>query len=207
MWQTSWDFNETLKSFEIMAAYGVIGGIIGGAIALAITPLLRKKLKKNNKKKDKKSQEPKSYRPWGAALFLFLLGLGGFIGGALTLWWVTTESINFYYLFMSIYLIIIGIIVGCWSGSFLGARITISKERMVIDHAAKMPSRESKIQLRHIGRYHIDVSWYDIKELRREQNFMQIVLHSGDCYMFPIGWCKDGAGDEIARYKRIKPWE
>jgi gas vesicle protein len=53
MWQTSWDFNETLKSFEIMAAYGVIGGIIGGAIALAITPLLRKRLKKNSKKKDK----------------------------------------------------------------------------------------------------------------------------------------------------------
>ena len=207
MWQTSWDFNETLKSFEIMAAYGVIGGIIGGAIALAITPLLRKKLKKNSKKKDKKSQEPKSYRPWGAALFLFLIALGNIIFVVYLFLWMTTEGFNLLYIACSIIITIMGIIFGCWSGSFLGARITISKERLVIEHATKMPNRESKISLRHLGRYHIDVSWYDIKELRREQNFMQIVLHSGDCYMFPIGWCKDGAGDEIARYKRIKPWE
>lgn len=190
-----------------MAAYGVIGGIIGGAIALALTPLLRKKLKKNSKKKDKKSQAPRSYRPWGVALFLFLIALGDIIFVVYLFGWMITEGFNLLYIACSIIITIIGIIFGCWSGSFLGARITISKERMVIDHAAKMPSRESKIQLRHIGRYHIDVSWYDIKELRREQNFMQIVLHSGDCYMFPIGWCKDGAGDEIARYKRIKPWE
>lgn len=90
-----------------MAAYGVIGGIIGGAIALAITPLLRKKLKKN-KKKGKKSQEPKSYRPWGAALFLFLLGLGSFIGGALTLWWMTTEGFNLLYIACSIIITILG---------------------------------------------------------------------------------------------------
>lgn len=207
MWQTSWDFNETLKSFEIMAAYGVIGGIIGGAIALAITPLLRKKLKKNSKKKGKKSQAPKSYRPWGGALYLFLLALGNIIFVVYLFWWMITEGFNLLYIACSIIITIMGIIVGCWSGSFLGARITISKERLVIEHATKMPNRESKISLRHLGRYHIDVSWYDIKELRREQNFMQIVLHSGDCYMFPIGWCKDGAGDEIARYKRIKPWE
>lgn len=207
MWQTSWDFNETLKSFEIMAAYGVIGGIIGGAIALAITPLLRKKLKKNSKKKGKKSQAPKSYSPWGAALFLFLIALGNIIFVVYLFLWMTTEGFNLLYIACSIIITIMGIIVGCWSGSFLGARITISKERLVIEHATKMPNRESKISLRHLGRYHIDVSWYDIKELRREQNFMQIVLHSGDCYMFPIGWCKDGAGDEIARYKRIKPWE
>jgi hypothetical protein len=170
-----------------MAAYGVIGGIIGGAIALAITPFLRKKFNKNSKKKGKKSQGTRSYSPWGVALFLFLIALGDFIGGVIILWWMITESFNLYYLFWSIILIIIGIIFGCWSGSFLGARITFSKERLVIDHAAKMPNRESKIHLRHIGRCHIDVSWYDIKELRREQNFMQIVLHSGDCYMFPIG--------------------
>lgn len=54
MWQTSWDFNETLKSFEIMAAYGVIGGIIGGAIALAITPLLRKKTQEKQQKERQK---------------------------------------------------------------------------------------------------------------------------------------------------------
>ena len=190
-----------------MAAYGVIGGIIGGAIALAITPLLRKKLKKNSKKKGKKSQAPKSYRPWGAALFLFLMALGNFIGGVIIFWWMITEGFNLLYIACSIIITINGIIVGCWSGSFLGARITISKERLVIEHATKMPNRESKISLRHLGRYHIDVSWYDIKELRRQQNFMQIVLHSGDCDMFPIGWCKDGAGDEIARYKRVKPWE
>ena len=23
----------------------------------------------------------------------------------------------------------------------------------------------------------------------------------------PIGWCKDKAKDEVARYKHIKPWE
>ena len=50
MWQTSWDFNETLKSFEIMAAYGVIGGIIGGAIAIAITPFFNKKTQKKPQK-------------------------------------------------------------------------------------------------------------------------------------------------------------
>lgn len=190
-----------------MAAYGVIGGIIGGAIALAITPLLRKKLKKNNKKKGKKYQAPRSYRPWGVALFLFLIALGDIIFVVYFFWWMISEGFNLLYIAFSIIMTIIGIIVGCWSGSFLGARITISKERLVIEHATKMPNRESKISLRHLGRYYIDVSWYDIKELRREQNFIQIVLHSGDCYMFPIGWCKDGAGDEIARYKRIKPWE
>ena len=206
-WQTSWDFNETLKSFETMAAYGVIGGIIGGAIALAITPLLRKKLKKNNKKKGKKSQAPKSYRPWGAALFLFLIALGDFIGGVLILWWMTTEGFNLLYIACSIIITIIGIIFGCWSGSFLGARITISKERLVIEHATKMPNRESRISLRHLGRYHIDVSWYEIRELRADINHMKIILHNDEVYSFPIGWCKDKARDEVARYKRIKPWE
>lgn len=206
MWQTSWDFNETLKSFEIMAAYGVIGGIIGGAIALAITPLLRKKLKKNSKKKDKKSQEPKSYRP-GAAWFGFIMAIGMIVSGLYFLWYSLYNMMGYIYVSVTLFETCFGTLFGCWSGSFLGARITISKERLVIEHATKMPNRESKISLRHLGRYHIDVSWYDIKELRREQNFMQIVLHSGDCYMFPIGWCKDGAGDEIARYKHVKPWE
>ena len=68
-----------------MAAYGVIGGFIGGAIALAITPFLRKKFKKN-KKKGKKSQEPTSYRPWGAALFLFLIGIGNIVFGIYFIW-------------------------------------------------------------------------------------------------------------------------
>lgn len=190
-----------------MVAYGVIGGIIGGAIALAIMPFLRKKLKKNSKKKSKKNQEPRSYRPCGVALFLFLIALGDFIGGVFILWWMITESINIYYLFWSIILIIIGVIFGCWSGSFICARISISKERIVIDHATKMPNKESKIHLRHFGRYHIDVSWHDIKELRSNQNFMQIILHSGNCYMFPIGWCKDKARDEVIRYKQIKPWK
>ena len=106
-----------------MAAYGVIGGIIGGAIALAITPLLRKKLKKNNKKKDKKSQAPRSYRPWGVALFLFLIALGDIIFVVYLFWWMITEGFNLLYIAFSIIMTIIGIIVGCWSGSFLGARM------------------------------------------------------------------------------------
>lgn len=35
----------------------------------------------------------------------------------------------------------------------------------------------------------------------------KIILHNDEVYSFPIGWCKDKARDEIARYKRIKPWE
>ena len=206
---TSWDFNETLKSFEIMAAYGVIGGIIGGAIALAITPLLRKKLKKNSKKKDKKSQAPRSYRP-GAAWFGFLVAASAVFGGIWCLWWMisTLMSINVVYLLFSFIMISVGTLISCWTGSYLGGRITISKDRLIVDHAAKMPKENNKhIHLWQLGRHHIDVSWYEIRELRADINHMKIILHNDEVYSFPIGWCKDKARDEIARYKPIKPWE
>ena len=96
-----------------MAAYGVIGGIIGGAIALAITPLLRKKLKKNNKKKDRKSQEPKSYRPWGVALFLFLIAVGDILFVVYLFWWMITEGFNLLYIACSIIITIIGRVILC----------------------------------------------------------------------------------------------
>lgn len=188
-----------------MVAYGIIGGAVGSAIAITFGAWLQKRIIKREKKK-KVSQGVVSYRPWYVALFLFLVAIGDLIGGLFIIWWIITDSFNFLFLICSIIVIIIGIILGCWSGSFLCARISISQERVIIDYAAKMPNRESKIHLRHQGRYHIDVCWNDIKELRRNQNFMQIVLYNGDCYMFPIGWCKEKAGATIARYKAIKPW-
>lgn len=187
-----------------MAAYGVIGGAIGGAIAIALSAWLQKRIIKRGKKVPKGIE---SYRPWGVALFLFLVALGDFIGGLYIIWWIITNSFSILYLVGSIIVIVIGVILGCWSGSFLCARIRISNKRVVVDHATKMPNRESRIHLRHLGRYYLDVCWSDIKELRRNQNFMQIVLHNGECYMFPIGWCKEKAGAAVARYKPIKPWE
>jgi hypothetical protein len=207
MWQTSWDFNETLKSFEIMAAYGVIGGIIGGAIALAITPLLRKKLKKNNKKKDKKSQAPRSYRP-GAAWFGFIMAIGMIVSGLYFLWYSLYNMMGYIYVSVTLFETCFGTLYGCWTGSYLGGRITISKDRLIVDHAAKMPKENNRhIHFWQLGRHHIDVSWYEIRELRADINHMKIILHNDEVYSFPIGWCKDKARDELARYKRIKPWE
>ena len=189
-----------------MAAYGVIGGIIGGAIALAITPLLRKKLKKNSKKKDKKSQAPRSYRP-GAAWFGFIMAIGNLACGLLSIWY-SIDTYTYIYILSGLFGICFGILIGCWTGSYLCGRITISKDRLIVDHAAKMPKENNKhIHFWQLGRHHIDVSWYEIRELRADINHMKIILHNDEVYSFPIGWCKDKARDEVARYKRIKPWE
>lgn len=192
-----------------MAAYGVIGGFIGGAIALAITPMLIKRAKKRYNKKEHK--EPKSYRPWGVALFLFIGGLWGVSVGPYV--FVLTINSPFSYkwfilLGLSLFITISGILTGCWSGSFLGARITIAKERLVIDYAAKMSNNEdAKIHLWQLGRHHLDLRWEKIRELRADRNFMQIVLYNDERYMFPIGWCKEDARFAVERHKKIKPWE
>ena len=195
-----------------MAAYGVIGGFIGGAISLAITPFLRKKFNKN-KKKGKKSQEPTSYRPWGAALFLFLIGIGNIVFGIYFIWCIIYDYNYILYsnvivLSILVFVIVCGIAIGCWSGSYLGARITISDERLIIEHAARMPNKlNGKIHLWQLGIHHLDLQWEKIKELRADINYMQIVLHNGDLYMFPIGWCKDAATFAVEHHKPIKAWE
>lgn len=117
-------------------------------------------------------------------------------------------SINVVYLLFSFIMISVGTLISCWTGSYLGGRITISKDRLIVDHAAKMPKENNKhIHFWQLGRHHIDVSWYEIRELRADINHMKIILHNDEVYSFPIGWCKDKARDEVARYKRIKPWE
>ena len=190
-----------------MAAYGVIGGFIGGAIAIALTPLLRKRIKDNNKKKGKKNQEQKSYKP-GAAWFGFIVAIGAVASGVWVIWWMLNNyySSNIMYLF-SIFMLFGGILTGSWTGSYLGARITILKERLVIEHAARMAKENGHIHFWQLGRYHLDLHWEEIRELRADINHMKIILQNGDVYSFPIGWCKEEARLAIARHKKIKPWE
>ena len=204
-----------------MAAYGVIGGFIGGAIALAITPWLRKRVlekevkkeeAKNGTKKSKKGKNNQggvSYRPWGTALFLFLCAIGDVAFGFWFLWLTIFGDLGFNLLYSGIlvFIILFGVIFGCWTGSFLCAKITISRERLVIEHASKMPIKDRHIHFYQLGRYHLDVRWEEIRELRADINWMKIILRNDECYTFPIGWCKEKARAAIARHKPIKPWE
>ena len=63
------------------------------------------------------------------------------------------------------------------------------------------------MHLWQLGRYHLDVSWNEIHEIRADINWMRIHLCNGECYTFPIGWCKEKARVDVARHKPIKPWE
>lgn len=200
-------FNVQYNYYITMAAYGVIGGAIGGAIALAIMPFLRKRIKNSNKNKGKKNQEQKSYKP-GAAWFGFIVSTIIIAAGIFYFWYCLFECFNYIYFFTFLFAFCFGIIFACWSGSYLGARITITKEGLIIDHAAKMSNKEkSKIQMTQLGRHHLDLRWEDIRELRADINHMKIILQNGDVYSFPIGWCKEEARAAIARHKKIKPWE
>ena len=192
-----------------MAAYEVIGGAIGGAIAIAITPFLRKRIKDSNKKKDKKNQEQKSYKP-GATWFGFICAIGSIVVGVFGIWWMINNDTLFNYLLLlfHLFMLLFGVLFGCWTGSYLGARITVLKEGLIIDHAAKMSNKEkSKIQMTQLGCHHLDLRWEEIRELRADINHMKIILQNGDVYSFPIGWCKEEARAAIARHKQIKPWE
>jgi len=190
-----------------MAAYGVIGGFIGGAIAIVITPYIRKYLIKKQKKRKWKEKDFFSYRPLIGALFLFLCMAGCFplCYSAVV---ILLADFNMLYFCAFLLLIFSYITVGPWVVSFLGARIIISKERLVIDHAAKMSNKDQHdVKVMQLGRYHLDLRWEDISELRANINYMKIILHNDECYMFPIGWCKEEARAAIARHKQIKPWE
>lgn len=57
-----------------------------------------------------------------------------------------------------------------------------------------------------LGRHHLDVSWEEIRELRANVNFMKIILRNDECYMFPIGWCKEAARFAVEHHKKIKHW-
>ena len=202
-----------------MAAYGVIGGFIGGAIALAITPWLRKRvLEKEVKKeeakngtkklkKDKNKQGEASFFPVAAIFGFVVLGLGGVAVGFLFLFLMLSEGFNLLSFSMCIFCICGGIVFGCWTGSFLCAKITISKERLIIEHASKMPIKDRHIHSYQLGRYHLDIRWEEIRELRADINWMKIILRNDECYTFPIGWCKEKARAAVARHKPIKPWE
>ncbi len=187
-----------------MASYGVIGGLIGGAIALAISPMLINRARKRYNKKEHK--EPVSYYP-GVAVFLFICVVCLFpvsILGCIRMF----KDHNLLYLFVFLFLIFCCIIVGCWSGSFLCARITISKERLIIEHAAKMSNKDQhEVKVMQLGRHHVDVSWEEIRELRANVNFMKIILCNDECYMFPIGWCREAARFAVEHHKPINAWE
>lgn len=189
-----------------MAAYGVIGGFIGGAIALAITPMLMKQARKQYNKKEHK--EPETYRP-GAALFFFLIFAIGDVGLAfLYIYWALSHEFNIIYTAVYALILIIGMIFGCWTGSFLRGRITISKEQLEVDHAVKMSNKDQhEVKVMQLGLHHLELRWEDIRELRANRNFMKIILHNDECYMFPIGWCKEDARFAVERHKKIKPWE
>ena len=204
-----------------MAAYGVIGGFIGAAIAAVITPILIKRARKQYNKQEHK--EPESYRP-GVSWFVFLIGVVGTVLGVFLIRWLITDvdftkisnirSLSFisllYFILMVImpfFMFFFGILMGCWGGSFLGAQITVSKEKLVIEHAAKLPKINGSIDLWYLGKHHLDLRWEDIRELRGNRNFMKIILHNDECYMFPIGWCKDAAWFSVERYKKINPLE
>ena len=187
-----------------MASYERIGGAIGGAIALALAPKFTEIARKRYNKKEHK--EPESYYP-GVAVFLFVCVACLFpvsIFGVIHMF----KDHNLLYLFVFLFLIFCCIIVGCWSGSFLCARITISKERLIMEHAAKMSNKDQQeVKIMQLGRHHVDVRWEEIRELRANVSFMKIVLRNNECYMFPIGWCKDAATFAVERHKPIKPWE
>ena len=206
-----------------MAAYGVIGGFIGAAIAAVITPILIKRARKRYNKKE--HNDPESYRP-GASWFGFLvLGVGGTACGIFMIYWLLTtvdftkisnirylglDSMLFFVfsIIMPFFMFFLGILFACWTGSFIGAKITVSKERLVIDHAAKMPSdNHAHIHFWQFGRHHLDLRWDEIRELRADRNQMKLLLHNGEVYYFPIGWYKEGARFAVARHKKINPWE
>ena len=133
-----------------MAAYGVIGGVIGGTIAVVLGRWISKRLLERQEKSPKKEKdnEPVSYRP-GASWFFFLVGVGAALLGILSLYYfkffsflyriitgeveITIKLITYSCLFYGaiIFTLIAGIVWARWTGSFLGARITISKERLV----------------------------------------------------------------------------
>lgn len=207
-----------------MAAYGVIGGAIGGAIAVVLGGWISKRLleKQEKRPKKKKNSEPVSFRP-GASWFFFLVGVGAALLGIYMLYYfrfisflyriitgeieITVKLIEDSCLFYGagIFMVIAGLIWSRWTGSFLGARITISKERLVIEHAAKMP--KGKIETGQYGCHHIDVRWEEIRKLRSNINYMKVELNNGECYMFPIGWCREKARAAVRRNKQIKPWK
>ena len=210
-----------------MAAYGVIGGAIGGAIAVALGGWLSKRLlerQEKRQKKKKKDDVPVSFRP-GASWFGFLVGVGGMLFGIFGLYYfklfralyliitgeveITLKLIGASLMVYGtlIFLTVFGILWSCWTGAFLGARITISKERLVIDHAVKLNKKYKHMHLWQFGCHHLDVRWEEIHELKANINQMNIILKNGECYMFPIGWCLEKARAAVRRHKQILPLE
>lgn len=194
-----------------MTSYGVIGGLIGGMIALTFGAGLNKYLVNRHRKKLKQSPKHKSpavFRPWIIALFVFLSGIGGVAMGIVFFFmFFQGERFAAFETIMVIFFFLCCILVSCWSGSLLCAKITISEERMVLEHAIKMSKEDGPIGMYNLGRHHLDVRWDDIRELRGDINFLKIILRNGETYVFPLGWCKTKAAALVTHHKKITPWK
>lgn len=147
------------------------------------------------------SQGIMSFSAQSGALKFFLIAVCNFVSGLLVL----SENFGFLFGVFAITICIIGLLIGCWSGSLLMAKITISNERLVLEHAIKMPIEEKHIQFWQLGRHHLDAKWEEIDEVIADSDWIRIHLNNGECYVFPIGWCKGNAKDEVASHKPIKP--
>lgn len=167
----------------------------------------------NNNKSERLKQQKKynddaiSFRPLSSVIsFLLIFGVSG---GACFVYFLLhyLESNDVVALGCSILLLFCGIYCGCWAGSYLFAQITISKDRVIMEHAEKLHNKKYRVlNALHLGLYHVDVLWSEIHTIKLDKNLMLFILHNGERYLFPIGWCDHKAIHIIAQHKSIESW-
>lgn len=105
----------------------------------------------------------------------------------------------------ALFITLIGIADCGWIGSFLSGGIIISKDRIIIDHAARLLNKENAgVQIWQWGIHHVNVSWDDIIIIKSSSGFWKFRLRNGELYAFPVGWCKNNLSKKLLSCKRIQ---
>lgn len=137
-----------------------------------------------------------SFRPFLKPLFLCAFGLLSILGGGFCFYYGGPSG-EIIIILSGLFMLAWGGMFLVWSASFLGNRISISKEELCIQRAA-----ENSDGLRvffHLGKYPLRLAWSEIKSIRKETNKLIVVTADAKEYMYPIDWCSVKAWATIVK--------
>lgn len=159
----------------------------------------------NSLSKNTNANLPISFRPWNSTIiFLFSIAIATSLLGIsyLIYCYIHQETLLFV---GALFITLIGIADCGWIGSFLSGGIIISKDRIIIDHAARLLNKENAgVQIWQWGIHHVNVSWDDIIIIKSSSGFWKFRLRNGELYAFPVGWCKNNLSKKLLSCKRIQ---
>lgn len=176
---------------------GIISGLVGLVLFWLIFEV--RSIKKRNALNATIPKEGVSFRPIGIPLFFFIIG---FIFAGIGLLLIILGIIDIRaigILFLGLPFALFGGLLLAWAVSFLGDKITISKDNLSIQRVALLSGESA--HLWNIGKHHLELKWAEIKDFHVDNSYLIIETIYNKRYSYPIGWCSPKALVFISRQK------